>query len=224
MILALISDTHGLLPDSVPPCDAIIHAGDIAIDGWKQENWLRTKFNQWVEQMAVPVYATYGNHDNTKSIHSELKAYAHRNLHLLVDESVVIGNTNMWFSPWSPQFGSWYWMKSEDQLFHHYANIPEETEWVISHSPPYGAGDSLGESCVKYDLPAGHRVGSWALRKRLFELQNTGIVVCGHIHEDYGRHILGLDDEKRTGIINVSSVDGSYIPREDRWTLVEIKG
>ena len=62
MRLALISDTHGMLPEDIPDCDAIIHAGDIGPDRNTHQWWDET-FRPWAVKAGVPIYATFGNHD-----------------------------------------------------------------------------------------------------------------------------------------------------------------
>lgn len=207
MKIALISDSHGMLPELFPDCDAIIHAGDIGIDGIHQRKWYQDTFFPWVQRAKVPFYATWGNHDFTEKVTRELEESAPANLDIVVDQSRTIGGLKFWFSPWSPVFGNWAWMKPDLQLVGRYNMIPEDTQVIISHGPPKGAGDK----CLD-----GYRAGSLSLRDRMLTLPNLKMVVCGHIHEDMGlHHIFEIP------VLNVSSVDENYYPRLKRWFMIE---
>ena len=100
MTLALISDTHGLLPpvEAFEGADAIIHAGDIGPDG-DVSQWIHERYIPWANALPCPLYATLGNHDFPQKWHVEIP-------HLIVDDFKVIGDHTVWFSPWSPTFGN----------------------------------------------------------------------------------------------------------------------
>ncbi len=208
MKVALISDTHGMLP-AYPDADILIHAGDIALDRG-QEKWFRTEFFSWVREFGNPVYATFGNHDFTQgAMGSMLREKAPPNLDFVVDEARLIGGKRFWFSPWSPRFGDWAWMAPDNSLAAKYEKIPLNTEVIVSHGPPKGAGDYTR-------IYGSQHVGSEALAERMSELTELELVITGHIHEDVGYHSL-----KGTRVINVSSVDGLYQPREKRFFYLE---
>lgn len=222
MRLALISDTHGWLPNYCPlGVDAVIHAGDIGPDG-RMIEWWKEDFVPWAEQVKVPIYATFGNHD-FKQPPVDLVP---DNVQLIVDTKVEIDGLKVWFSPWVTNLPRWAWNLSEDEAKTKYATIPTDIDILVSHAPPFGVGDSLRESATKYGLTPDTRVGGTALREWLESSRKTRLlqgysdyplVICGHIHEDRGIHV-----HNNLVVINVASVDGSYQPQRDRWTLLEV--
>lgn len=206
MKLALTSDTHGMLPP-IPEADVIVHAGDIGPDRGVRK-WFLDEFYPWCREFGKPIYATWGNHDYTQgNMGTILMEHAPSNLIYSVEQSAYIGGKKFWFSPWSPVFGDWAWMLLEPDLDTIYQRIPPDTQVIVSHSPPFGAGDLTIR---------GEAVGSKALAARMAELGNLELVVCGHIHEDFGDHLLdGIM------VMNVSSVDFQYRPREERFQFLD---
>lgn len=210
MKIALISDTHGMLPqpDEFEGADLILHAGDIGPDR-EVEQWINQTFRPWLrtvrEQMDIPFWSTLGNHDDPQYW------LPHADLPFLVDDVMLYGGLKIWFSPWSPRFGSWSWMLDESRLTDKYQQIPVNTDIVVSHSPMFQALDAIG----------GNWCGSKALRVRMRELKpqelDKPILVCGHIHEAYGK----LDLDFAT-IYNVASVDKYYQPKQERVVWLEI--
>ena len=218
MRIALISDTHGNLPSIPEDVDAVIHAGDICPDaptgGRTQEEWLASTFAEWCATSAVPIYATWGNHDFTQRLTRAWEDNLRPSVYIIVDAWVPITGRKVWFSPWVPNLPMWAWNLSERALATKASNIPDDIDIIVSHGPPYGCGDAL------YDT--GHnRVGSHALRHRIGQLPNLTHVICGHIHEDRGTHI--IHDDHDITVLNVASVDGNYDPYTPRWTFLELE-
>ena len=207
MRMALISDTHGMLPrrELFHGADVVIHAGDIAQD-YQQQYWLDRVFFPWCERLEIPIHATWGNHDNPASCNL---TQAPPNLHIHVDEAVEIGGVKFWFSPWSPVFGGWSWMRSEDNLLERYARIPKDTEIIVSHTPPRDACDGT------YVAP-GQRLGSTALKVAAAGLPRLRLIVCGHIHDGRGEGELN-----GVRVLNVSTVDELYRQHEDPITWLD---
>lgn len=205
MRVALISDTHGMLPSPAlfRGADVIIHAGDIAQDRGQQK-WYDEVLPAWCRAVGVPVHATAGNHDNPATMNM---THAAPNFHLHIDEIVEIGGQRVWFSPWSPRFFDWFWMHTEPTLERVYARIPEDTTVVVSHTPPEGMCDGTLDC---------RRVGSTALRDRVLQLPNLRWVICGHIHAGRGGH-----REGGFTVLNVATVDEWYKPVADPITWVE---
>ena len=144
--------------------------------------------------------ATFGNHD---FVWRKQAPYAFK-----VDQLVdyIHGDTTLkiWFSPWSNTFGGWAWMKDPDQLKLEYDNIPEGTDIIVSHQPPYGYGDQVLEAYRGFNEdPDGH-VGSKELLNVIDKVKPK-VVICGHIHSGYGVYQHGL-----TTIYNVALMDDTY--------------
>ena len=209
MKAALISDTHGMLPDpdKVKDVDFVIHAGDIGPDFFparpKKEiiRWYEGEFFRWCLDIGKPIYMTYGNHDFVgERIPQRIKESLAPNVHIYVDEQVEIEGKKVWFSPWSNLFGDWAWMLDEDALRRKYFNnIPDDTQVIVSHGPPYGLGDKIFWDGVSQN------VGSRSLLSFMDRLADLEMVVCGHIHEARGYYADGEVD-----VWNVSLVNEKY--------------
>lgn len=82
-------------------------------------------------------------------------------------------------------------------LHHVFARIPNNTDILITHGPPYGTCDRNIE---------GEHIGSTTLRDRVKEIQPQ-LLICGHAHHAYGTGHLGA-----TKVANVSRADELYRP------------
>lgn len=215
MKIALISDTHGQLPDPslFEGADLILHAGDIGPD-YGVEQWIHTKFRPWLHQlrenMEIPFWATYGNHDDPLKWQWEAA-----DLPILVNDDLLIRGLKIWFTPWSVRFGDWHWMTDETRLTEIYRQIPVDTDIVVSHTPMFGARDANVD---------GTLCGSKALRVRMRELTSPkSILICGHIHESHG-----YADTEFADVYNVASLYGLNEPnrfgqqREEPITWLEL--
>jgi Icc-related predicted phosphoesterase len=201
MKVALISDTHSMLPPAelFAGADAIIHAGDIGPDRGALP-WFQGEFSAWAAKVGLPIYATWGNHDFIGGRHGW--DFLPSNVCVFVDQQVSIFGVKVWFSPWSNLFGSWAWMRDEHGLAKRYAEIPADTQVIVSHGPPKNYGDKiLWDGRVQ-------NVGSVSLAERAAALPELGLIVCGHIHEAHGVYQMGA-----VRVLNVSYVDEFYRPR-----------
>jgi len=196
MRLALLSDTHGFCPEIPPGADAVIHAGDIAWDRRVIENYTDDIY-PWAERVAVPIYATFGNHDFLAR-DGKIPTGQPTNLQFLIDQAQTINGVKFWFSPWSHLFGSWAYMLKEKGLAERYALIPDDTEIIVSHGPPKNFGDEAMD---------GKRVGSVSLVERAMQLPKLKLIITGHIHEARGDYKMG-----RIRVMNVSYLDEYYRP------------
>jgi Icc-related predicted phosphoesterase len=210
MKIVCISDSHGYLPDDLPECDLIIHAGDIApfVDHSVvfQRAWFESTFATWMKEHGKPVVMVGGNHDFVFQADDNFGNHLSGlipNLIYLQDSMVELYNDaksqplKIWGSPWSLNFGPWAFMTSELMLATKYDDIPHDIDIIISHSPPFQKRDRAadGRLCGSHELAR-------AIRRKLPEL-----VVCGHIHEGYG--VVRYAGAK---IINCSLLDECYEP------------
>lgn len=211
MRIIAMSDQHGELP-ATPEGDVLVVAGDLCPDIFggayansypgvgRQFHWLANRWQPWLQsQPATHKAATYGNHDfcgETLPIGTDSVS------NIYVDTLVILMGKRFWFSPWSPTFMQWAWMRNEAELARIYANIPDDIDVLVSHSPPRSCGDSFIEI-----TPLGERVcsvGSIALADAIRRVRPQ-VVICGHIHSGHGQHM--LDD---IPVYNVSVVNEGY--------------
>lgn len=213
-----MSDLHGQLPE-IPECDVLVLAGDLFPDRLPSTNWARfepecqghfmkMRFLPWLRQgKFIHAVGTYGNHDYA-GLHPERYLTPHDPLELLVDQSWIFQGVKFWFSPWSRLFMDWAFMKDEVQLAAIYSQIPDDTNVLVSHQPPYGYCDTIEKR--------GECLGSIALLDAMKRVKPE-ILICGHIHGGYGktsRLWYGGDStqpaQSRTQVFNVSVVNESY--------------
>lgn len=209
-----VSDLHGNLP-YIPDCDILCIAGDI-VPLWSQNNidlgrcWLDTNFKTWINNLfnrGIVVVGVAGNHDFVfeRGYHPKVLLWKY-----LQDSGFEWRGLNIWGTPWQPWYGGWAFNAKEEQLEEKWELIPNKTDILIVHGPPYSQGDR-----VPYSENIDHHVGSPSLLRRIQSVQPK-LVVCGHIHSGYGRYHLG-----GTIIANAALVNCDYFPVNEP-ILVEI--
>lgn len=208
MILCAVSDLHGQLPE-IPECDVLIIAGDICpVDNHRpdyQSHWLKTKFNKWLNIIpAKRIIATWGNHD---FIGESKNSYLVPKLpwNLLVDSKITIDGINFWGTPHQLPFFDWAFNLTEPELLKKYADIPKNTQVIISHGPPKGYGD-LAPAYPTINRFAMENVGSVSLLEKILEI-NPLLVITGHIHNAYGVYLI---PETNIVVANASILNERY--------------
>lgn len=193
-----ISDTHRYHRDLViEPCDILIHSGDITNKG----EWTSTiDFFDWLnEQPARHKIFIAGNHDfnfdyswkaytpqgkmrhhpkpiTKEEIDEKLKDYP--NIVYLNDSGVTVEGLNIWGSPITPWFHDWAFNRNRgSEIKKHWDIIPDNTNILITHGPPFGIMDKCRDGSV---------VGCQDLADKINELMHIRLVCFGHIHEGYG--------------------------------------
>ena len=204
------SDLHGYLP-VIPECDILLVAGDLGPPnhGYHHDMeyarlWLQTSFTHWLDSVpANHIVGIAGNHDFIAQHDPDLMwslpwVY-------LQDEAQTVDGLNFYGSPYSGLFGRWAFMETEGYLSQRWADIPDNTDVLLTHGPAYGRGDRCRN---------GDRAGSRSLADRIDQI-SPSLHVSGHIHEDSG-----FSD----GVTyNVAHINLRYIPTLDpvRITLDE---
>jgi Icc-related predicted phosphoesterase len=198
MRICCTSDLHGHLPE-IPPCDLLILAGDYCPHSDGQYWWLRDTFAPWVAAIAerIPVVGIAGNHDllfEQKKVPIPRIEWTY-----LEDEATSINGLKIYGSPWQPRFFDWAFNLDEGpELAAKWAMIPDDTDILITHSPPLGIRDVSSRE---------DRIGSVSLTKRLVELPKLRLHVFGHNHAGYG--IAQFQDGT---FVNAAHVDEQYRP------------
>ena len=204
MIITFISDTHTkhrYCELDLPGGDLLIHAGDLMNSGHDENDvW---EFLDWFdkqEQYKSHVFIA-GNHDRffenkpdeTKNI---LREYPY--LTYLQDHTHTIDGVKIYGSPWQPEFYNWAFNLPRNgvELQEKWSNIPNDTEILITHGPPWEYLDVT---------PYGNlNVGCELLRVRVDELKPK-IHVFGHVHSGYGYYYNG-----HTHFINAAVLNERY--------------
>jgi Icc-related predicted phosphoesterase len=130
---------------------------------------------------------------------------AQSNVIYLEDKQLIIKSPELsrpikfYGTPWQPEFHNWAFNlpRNGEELESKWSNIPEDTDVLITHTPPYGIGD--------YTL-SNHRAGCELLMFRLEQI-NPLVHIYGHIHEGYGVQI-----KNKTIFVNASTCDRMYNP------------
>ncbi len=180
--IVVISDTHNQHAQiKLPKGDILIHCGDFTGRGMVHESehalaWLniQAKIFKYVIFIA-------GNHDFNFDDRVKQFSRLSDNIYYLNDSGIELLGIKFWGSPWTPKFRDWAYMQSDGKLAVKWALIPENTEVLITHGPPYSILD------LNIDNIA---CGSQTLYARIKQLPNLKYHLFGHIHEGYGREVI----------------------------------
>lgn len=190
MRLLHLSDTHNLHRQliNLPAADIIIHAGDISYAGTGQEI---VDFVEWFGALDYQ-YKIFiaGNHDyclegkDTKTI----QRFLPENCFYLYNCGVTIEGLKFWGIPF---------FFSDDvsgQYLNMIAQIPADTDVLISHRPPLDILDTANN--ISYGCPD--------LLQKILEVRPR-YHLFGHIHDAYG-----IEESKYTTFANAALVDENY--------------
>jgi Icc-related predicted phosphoesterase len=197
MKLVFISDTHSRHKEIKIPFGAIlIHAGDVSSRGTKGEiddfvYWLKSQPHKYKIFIA-------GNHDfffekaDKKNIKIEIP-----NVIYLNDSGCEINGLKFWGSPIQPEFYNWAFNRKRGvEIKKHWDLIPNDTDILITHGPPYNILDKTIRNKA---------VGCEELAIKVTEIKPK-IHVFGNIHESYG--VLEKDN---ITFVNASILNEKYI-------------
>lgn len=217
-----MSDTHARHRFvDVPDGDILVHAGDFCGRGERLEV---SNFLDWMEELPHETKIVVpGNHDicveSDLNVHNE---FVKAGVHLLIDEEYIDMKSGLRFYgvPWTPDFYPDIWAFqyrdagcTPEEIW---AKVPEETDILISHGPPYGNSDQIS-------LGYSSHLGSSHLTKRIEELfDSLKGVICGHIHGGYG--FRGFEESgwrHSPYIVNAAICTEYYTPVNDpiRWKI-----
>jgi Icc-related predicted phosphoesterase len=201
--LVAISDTHsrhGRI--EIPPCDVLVHAGDVTRRGRMAE---LEAFLEWFStRPARTKVFIAGNHDaccerQPEAVRARARAFG---VVYLQDESLTIDGVRIHGSPVTPTFRNMAFNRDPGPAIReHWDAIPDGIDLLVTHGPPHGVLDRMF---------LGMRVGCTDLLERVRRVRPR-VHVFGHIHEAHGETRLpGLD----TRFINAASA--RLLPRMTR--------
>jgi len=195
--ICCISDTHNKHKQLIiPECDFLIHCGDISSMGYEHEI---VGFLSWFKkQKARYKIFVSGNHDWMFERNRQLaKSLIPKGIIYLEDEAIEIEGLNFYGTPVQLEFCNWAFNRTEESLARYWEAIPDNTDILITHSPPYGVLDEVGSN--------GNRVGSPSLIDNVMDRVKPLIHCFGHIHSGHGATKLD-----KTLYINASNLDERY--------------
>lgn len=201
MRVAAISDTHGRLNWSVPSCDVFIHAGDITGRGSLQETAVfASKLREFMDSPDGPQHAIIvpGNHDECFELFPmPVRELFGENVHVLLDQAVVLDGVRFYGSPWTPPFMRWHFMADESRLASLYYGMPDTLDMLVTHGPPWGILDPGWQE---------PHVGSTALADAIVN-RRIAHHVFGHLHDAGGQSI----QRGGTTFHNVAACNEQYV-------------
>lgn len=114
------------------------------------------------------------------------------------DAAIEVAGIRLYGSPWQPWFLDWAFnLPRGAALRDKWANIPSDTDLLVTHGPPHGILDRTLRDAD---------VGCEELRKALPRVR-PALHVFGHIHEGYG-----MRDVDGTRFVNASICDVRMVP------------
>lgn len=162
-----ISDTHGCHHQlgKLPEADVVVHSGDFCMVGSEQE---ALDFLNWFCDLKYrhKIFIC-GNHDDC--LYGADIDGLDNNVHYLCNSGIEIEGVKFYGVPMF--MGDCV----TERQSRHYANIPADTDVLITHSPPYGI----------LDFDDNIHYGSEEILARLPEL-HLKAHLFGHIHAQHG--------------------------------------
>jgi Icc-related predicted phosphoesterase len=220
MRIIFISDTHGLhdtmkyqVTNFLDPnqTNILIHSGDCTNVGKKNEV---IEFIDWFQNLKgfnTKIFIA-GNHDfafekkpDWLSHYINSENLSQSDCVYLEDEEFIINDPEFsrpikfYGTPWQPEFYNWAFNlpRNGDELFQKWNKIPNDTDILITHGPPFGCLDVT---------PINTRVGCELLVFHVKQI-NPLFHTFGHIHHSYG-----IVERDGTTFVNSSICDERYRP------------
>lgn len=213
-----LSDTHGLhegqcerwvkeLIEEYQP-NVIVHSGDFMRHAMKFQDI--QDFFEWF--LSLPVehkILVAGNHDmwleQLENNEYLRQATVPDDLHLLINEEVIIDGIKFWGSPYTPWFYDWGFQLHEHEAEALWPTIPDDVDVLITHGPAHEVLDDMYAQDEADKRTSA--LGCPYLTKRLKELKHLKAHLFGHIHGGYGR-----DESRGYVALNSAILNENYRP------------
>lgn len=175
------SDSHGFhnlltIPKDI---DLVIFSGDESNSRSPYTNLNESlPFFDWFENLPIKrkIFVA-GNHST--AIEKGLiikKDLEERGIIYLENNYVELEGLKIWGSPFSPTFGDWSFMKARHKMQEIWNHIPEDTDIVITHTPPKGILD------LSYNRQGVLEMcGCKSLKNKILQVKPK-LHLFGHIH------------------------------------------
>jgi predicted phosphodiesterase len=205
MRITLLSDTHNKhhqITKDLPGGDLIVHGGDLSSRGYPHEITAFCKWYDGLDNYNHKVFIS-GNHDflfeNRRDDAAQI-VNSYKNITYLQDDFVSIGEgyepqAKIYGSPWQPEFCNWAFNLPRNGIGLQKAwnAIPDDTDILITHGPPYGILDTV--------LGLPDRLGCEVLANRVSILKPK-IHIFGHIHSGNGYYFDGYTHYFNASVLN----------------------
>lgn len=204
MKITFISDTHSKhnqIANDLPGGDLLIHSGDISSMGWEHEVKQFCKWFDKIDNYDCKVFIA-GNHDlgfedNYENIMQIVNSY--KTINYLQDDYLIFNDVRIYGTPWQPEFFDWAFNlpRNGEALYQRWNNIPEDTDILVTHTPPFGHLDTV-------EGRRQENLGCELLRARV-DVIKPQINCAGHLHSGYG-----IKSTRDTHFVNASVLDERY--------------
>jgi hypothetical protein len=141
----------------MPTCDVFLHAGDITGRGSIEEtSRFAARLRDEMSSPQGPRHAIIvpGNHDQCFELFSTpVRELFGANVHVLLDQALVLDGVRFYGSPWTPPFMGWHFMADESRLASLYSGMPDTLDMLVTHGPTSG-----------HSRPRRSRIARWLHR------------------------------------------------------------
>ena len=196
MKLTIVSDTHGE-QDKIGRLsgDVLIHCGDM-FNMFNQTHEDFDRMDEWFgEQDFDLVLCIGGNHDFELQKRSGYVDNPFSNATYLEGKSYEFGGINFFGAPWVPDLYDQAFFTKDNKLSDKWADIPDNVDVLITHTPPAGILDVSSKGLV---LGCRHLLEA-------IERTKPTVHCFGHVHASSGVHKDGA-----TTFINAALVNSKY--------------
>ena len=154
MRIVVVSDTHGRHEElGVLQGDVLIHCGDFCdvsgsdpVDVDSVDAW-------FAKQRFEVILCIGGNHDFGALTRVECEEPVFQNAVWLLDEAYSHRSVKFYGAPWLPRLQGWAFYLPDEELAHKWSMIPEDTDVLITHTPPHGILDQPRSRSIHCGCP-----------------------------------------------------------------------
>ncbi|MEZ6133930.1 MAG: metallophosphoesterase [Pirellulaceae bacterium] len=180
-----ISDTHNKHRELQVPqgVDAVMHCGDESCQ--RKTKWnepeARDFFDWYVGlDIACKVFVP-GNHSTSVEL-GIVRAEEYPMVQFLIHQSWQWQGLNIFGSPYTPWFFSWAYNIARPNLDALWAEIPDNTDILLTHGPPKGILDVTRDWRSKEPI----HIGSKSLTRQVTSRIQPQLHAFGHLHDEEG--------------------------------------